>query len=74
MGTILRGRLACGIVLVAIAAAAGAAEAADGPGTLLWSRDFNDGKLGMYPMNVAAARMARYSLAWWRPTAASWRR
>ena len=56
METILRGRLLCGIVLVAIAAGGGAAEAADGPGTLLWSRDFADGQLGMYPMNVAGAK------------------
>ena len=36
METILRGRLLRGIMLVAIAVGAGAAEAADGPGTLLW--------------------------------------
>jgi deoxycytidine triphosphate deaminase len=41
---------------VAIAAGAWAAEAADGPGTLLWLRDFADGKLGMYVMNVAGAK------------------
>ena len=56
MGTILVGRLLRGIVLVAIAAAAVAAEGAEGPGTLLWSRDFADGQLGMYAMNVAGAK------------------
>ena len=56
MGTTLVGRLLRGIALVAIVAGAGTAEAADGPGTLLWSRDFADGQLGMYAMNVAGAK------------------
>jgi hypothetical protein len=56
MGTTLVGRLLRGIALVAIVAGAGAAEAADGPGSLLWSRDFADGQLGMYVMNVAGAK------------------
>jgi hypothetical protein len=56
METILRGHLLRGIMLVAIVAGAGVAEAADGPGTLLWSRDFADGQLGMYAMNVAGAK------------------
>lgn len=33
-----------------------AAEAPARPGTLLWSRDFADGQLGMYAMNVAGAK------------------
>lgn len=43
-------------LLVADLPTALAAEAPALPGTLLWSRDFSDGQLGMYAMNVAGAK------------------